>query len=284
MVASRHQSARLERFTTDARRVMVLCQDEAQKLRHNVLTPHHLALALMRLEEERDSGPLVFGVDRLALRQAIEAEAGDPMPTGPAGAPPFTPESKRLLGDALKEALQIGDNFIAPGHLLLALIKAGTPTALAEWVPVHEALQVVREQRNEAAAEMSGVGSRRTMHRLPGFVEVLRSAISRSARGTPAGSQHILLTLVARQDTLAGRILAELGVTEDKVRELIDKIGPEGTLDEPPRPDYEVRIGEHSLRIDDPQSREALQGILTEADLAERIRVAMDRRAKEAGN
>lgn len=228
---------------------MVLCQEEARKLGHNVIAPHHLALGLLRLEEERGGGALTLsGVDLPGLRESIETEAGHRMPTGlPGVAPPFTPETKRVLSDALKEALQVGDNFIGPGHQLLALIKAGVPVALAEHVQIEQALQVVREDKRTHELDRPPLG--RGAKRVRGFVEVMKSAISRPAPGTPAGSQHILLTLVARQDTLAGRILAELGVTEEKVRELIETIGTKGTLDEPPDAGVELRLGERTVTV-----------------------------------
>ena len=238
-----------ERFSDDVRRVMVLCQDEARKLSHNVIAPHHIALGLLRLEEERRDGPLTLsGVDLASLRQSIEAEAGRGMPTGlPGVSPPFTPESKKVMEESLREALQLGHNWIGPEHQLLALIKGGIPSALAEMIPMEPALEMVREhfRRTESQRPLRS----RTRPRLRGFVEVMRSAISGSAPGTPAGSQHILLALVARQDTLAGQILAELGVTKAKVQELIETMDTKGTLDEAPDAQVEVRVGGRTVTV-----------------------------------
>ena len=229
---------------------MVLCQSEAQLLEHNEIAPHHLALGLLRLEAERGTGP--FGhleIDPDVLAEAVRAEAVDFIPAGPRlTSPPFTPQTKRVLEYSLKEALQMGHNFIGPGHILLGLVRIRQPAALVGQLELESGRAAIREYyRLSPDSERSTGGRSRT--RVRGFVEVMRSAISGSAPGKPAGSQHILLTLVARQDTLAGRILAELGVTEEKVRELIDSIGTEGTLDEPPDAQVEVRLGDRRVSV-----------------------------------
>ena len=207
------------------------------------------------------------------------------MPTGPPGvSPPFTPESKRVLGDALKEALQIGDNFIGPGHQLLALIKSGTPATLARHLSIDQALQAVREHHRTDEADRPPSARSRTGPRLRGFVEVMKAAMARSTPVTPAGSQHILLTLVSRRDTLAGKILAELGVTEEKVRELIETIGTEGTLDEAPPPEVEFRVGGRSLgtvRIEPIDLLAAIEKADPEA--AERMRGAIEGSSRWTG-
>ena len=264
-----------EKFTNGSRRVMVFCQDEARQLGHNVIAPHHIALGLLRHEKDRGSGPLMaMGVDAEALREEIMAESATAVPAGRRGAsPPFTPECKRVLELSLREALKLGDNFISPGHQLLALLETGTPAALAGHVRIESARDAVRAHHDQDPStketEPSAPG------RLRGFIEVMKSAVSQSTPGAPPGSQQILLALVSRQDTLAGRVLAELGVTEEKVHELIASIGPEGTLDEPPKPEDAIDVGGHVLRIADPGSRRAIEQALQDPVVADRIRVAL---------
>jgi hypothetical protein len=87
------------------------------------------------------------------------------------------------------------------------------------------------------------------------------------------------------ENTLARKALESLGVTEQKVRDAIASIGTAGTIDEPPQPEYEVRVGDQSIRVDDAQSREMLRRIVEEdVELAERLRAAIERRAREADN
>jgi len=289
-----------ERFTDTARRVMVYCQDEARRLGHGVIDPHHLALGLLRLEADLGDGPLSYlDIDADALREAIVAEAVADGLTGPTGSsPPFTPQCKKVFERSLKEALMLGDNFIGPGHILIALVKGGVPAALARAVEpdderrkrkngLPDLNRAVWESHATWAARQEGVGRNRvtTRSRLKGFVEIMRSADSISRHGTPAGSQHLLLAMAARPDTLAGRILAELGVREEKVQELIERLGTAGTLDAPPEAEYEVRVGEHAIRVDDERSRDMLRRILDDdPDLAERIAGAIERRKQEGAN
>ena len=277
-----------ERFTASSRRVMVLTQDEARALGHNVIAPHHVALGLVRLEQERGDGPLTrLGVDLEGLREAIVEEAATAVPAGVRRAsPPFTPECKRALELALREALKLGDNFISPGHQLLALVRSEQPTVLARKVGWVNAEVMVREwhgtlpEEEKAGRRKSGQQSR-----LKGFVEVMKAAMSRGKPDRPPGSHDILLTLVSMQETLAGRILKELGVTEEKVTELAELIGTAGTLDEPELEPDEVPVGDQTIRIADPAAREALREVLgADPELAERLRAALERRVKETDN
>jgi ATP-dependent Clp protease ATP-binding subunit ClpA len=85
--------------------------------------------------------------------------------------------------------------------------------------------------------------------RMRSFVEVMKAAMALAESGEGAKSTHLLLALVSRQDTVAGRVLARLGVTEEKVLELISTTDATGTLDEPPEQSVEVRIGKRVVQL-----------------------------------
>jgi ATP-dependent Clp protease ATP-binding subunit ClpC len=113
-----------ERFTDRARRVVVLAQEEARGLDHNFIGTEHLLLGLLHVDDT--AGQLLqglgFGLDETRAR--VEA-AGQPRRHAPSGHIPFTPRAKKTLEMSLREALQMGDNFIGGEHILLGLLREG---------------------------------------------------------------------------------------------------------------------------------------------------------------
>jgi len=111
-----------ERFTDKARRVVVLAQDEARLLGHTYIGTEHILLGLLR--EEAGSAALALdalGIELQAARDLVRAEAGRGQ--GQSGHIPFTPEAKRTLELSLREALQLGQNYIGTEHILLGLVR-----------------------------------------------------------------------------------------------------------------------------------------------------------------
>jgi ATP-dependent Clp protease ATP-binding subunit ClpC len=114
-----------ERFTERARRVMVLAQEEARLLGHNFIGTEHLLLGLVREGEGIAAQALAhFGITLESLREKVEETIGAP-PLGAAGPPPFTPRAKRVLELSLREALELGHNYIGTEHILLGIIREG---------------------------------------------------------------------------------------------------------------------------------------------------------------
>ena len=118
-----------ERFTDRARRVVVLAQDEARALNHNYIGTEHLLLGLI-VEGEgvaakalKESGVTVEGV----REQVIDIIGKGSTETS--GHIPFTPRGKKVFELALREALQLGHNYIGTEHLLLGLLREGEGVA-----------------------------------------------------------------------------------------------------------------------------------------------------------
>jgi ClpA/ClpB-like protein len=100
-----------ERFTQGARDVVVQAQVEARELGHDFIGPEHLLLGLAH-------AGVVPGVTAEEVRERIPR--GEHTET--TGMIPFTPEAKRTLERALKEALRLAHNYIDAEHLLLGLL------------------------------------------------------------------------------------------------------------------------------------------------------------------
>ncbi len=118
-----------ERFTDRARRVLVLAQDEARRLRHSFIGTEHLLLGLLRDGESAAAAVLAgAGLTLDGARRQVErlTEAA----SGHASAsPPFTPRAKKVLELSLRQALQHGDDHITPEHLLLGMVTDGEGVA-----------------------------------------------------------------------------------------------------------------------------------------------------------
>jgi hypothetical protein len=118
-----------ERFTDRARRVVVLAQEEAMRLDHNYIGTEHLLLGLLREEQGVAAAALAaVGVGLEAVRVRLEEAVG--RGTEPqSGHIPFTPRAKKVLELSLREALQLGHNYIGTEHILLGLIREGNGLA-----------------------------------------------------------------------------------------------------------------------------------------------------------
>ena len=152
-----------ERFTDRARRVIVLAQEAAKGLGHNYLGTEHILLGVIR--EGDGIGAQVLNeagfTSEKALAKITEiVPAGDAVIKGPI---PFTPRAKKAIEMALREALQLGHNYIGTEHLLLGLIREGETAAseilASENIDIDLARKAILEKLDEAArSEANGGG------------------------------------------------------------------------------------------------------------------------------
>ena len=123
-----------ERFTDRARRVVVLAQEEARMLNHNYIGTEHILLGLIHEGEGVASKALEsLGISLESVREQVQEIIGQGQ-QAPSGHIPFTPRAKKVLELSLREALQLGHNYIGTEHILLALLEtepAGGPLATA---------------------------------------------------------------------------------------------------------------------------------------------------------
>lgn len=112
-----------ERFTDDARRSVVLAQQEAQSRGHTYIGTEHLLLGLVRDEKIAACQVLsALGVTPGAVRERIDERVARGEGTT-SGHIPFTPGAKRALEFSLREALQLDHDYIGSGHILLGVLR-----------------------------------------------------------------------------------------------------------------------------------------------------------------
>ncbi|WP_298251930.1 ATP-dependent Clp protease ATP-binding subunit [uncultured Arthrobacter sp.] len=178
-----------ERFTDRARRVVVLAQEEARMLNHNYIGTEHILLGLIHEGEGVAAKALEsLSISLGAVREQVQEIIGQGQ-QAPSGHIPFTPRAKKVLELSLREALQLGHNYIGTEHILLGLIREGEGVAAQVLVKLGADLNRVRQQ---------------VIQLLSGYQGKEPAAAGGPAQeGTPAGS--VVLDQFGRNLTQAAR-------------------------------------------------------------------------------
>ena len=135
-----------ERFTDRARRVIVLAQEEARMLNHNYIGTEHILLGLIHEGEGVAAKALEsLDISLEGVRQQVTEIIGEGQ-QAPGGHIPFTPRAKKVLELSLREALQLGHNYIGTEHILLGLIREGEGVAAQVLNKLGADLNRVRQQ------------------------------------------------------------------------------------------------------------------------------------------
>jgi ATP-dependent Clp protease ATP-binding subunit ClpC len=136
----------LERFTDQARRVVVLAQEEAGMLNHGYIGTEHILLGLIREGE----GPAARALERLGIRlEAVRQQVEEVIGRGvqePSGHIPFTPRAEQVLVLSLGEASQLGHGYAGTEHILLSMTREGDCVAAHVLVRLGADLNRVRQQ------------------------------------------------------------------------------------------------------------------------------------------
>jgi ATP-dependent Clp protease ATP-binding subunit ClpC len=129
-----------ERFTDRARRVVVFAQEEARMLNYNYVGTEHILLGLIHEGEGVAARALeVMSISLDSARQRVGH--GQAAPTGHI---PFTSRAKKVLELSLREALQLGHNYVGTEHILLGLVREGEGVGAQVLRELGASLQQVR--------------------------------------------------------------------------------------------------------------------------------------------
>jgi ATP-dependent Clp protease ATP-binding subunit ClpC len=186
-----------ERFTDRARRVVVLAQEEARMLDHNYIGTEHILLGLLREGDGIAAKALeALGISLDAMRQAVEGIIGrgaQPLPAS--GHIPFTPRAKKVLELSLREALQLGHDYIGTEHILLGLLREDDGVAVHVLVDSGLDVNRVRQQvigllhgqsaedRPSSAASASGDDLVRRLTSFAARLNVIEQRLGKSPSG-----------------------------------------------------------------------------------------------------
>jgi ATP-dependent Clp protease ATP-binding subunit ClpA len=286
-----------ERFTNNARRAIVLAQEEARDLQHNYIGTEHLLLGLAA-EPRGLAGRALddLGLSRARIREDILAAVGGGDGAAVPSRIPFTPRAKKVLELSLREALQLNHNYIGTEHLLLGLVREGSGVAaviLADRAGSLDAVRTAVVAKLPAAAPVpldveslgrvsqlaarlrSADGEPQPLRTTPAADSELNEA-TRLAGTQPLGTHHLVLAALADPGSAAARALAALGLDLDQARAALRQADVTGSSDELPeeagRRQMLIRVTGDTLTIE-----------VTDPDIVARGRVAIDALGEDAG-
>jgi ATP-dependent Clp protease ATP-binding subunit ClpA len=237
-----------ERFSDDARQVVVCAQDEARRLRHGWIGTDHLLLGILRGVGPAAEALRAGGLSLERAREVAEALVPQRPEGEPLGMIPFTPDAKRALEAAGHEAAFAGRSEVAPRDVLLGLLARRTGSAACVLVAARVDVDAVLAEL--PLAQGAGPGdyrldpsprpdqrpaARRRRRRSRGRPQALETELARFTSGARQavalaedearrlghdwlGTEHLLLGLLREREGLAARTLESLDVTIGEVR------------------------------------------------------------------
>jgi ATP-dependent Clp protease ATP-binding subunit ClpA len=197
-----------ERFTDRARRVVVLAQEEARILNHNYIGTEHILLGLLREGE----GVAAKALESLGMSlEAVRQQVGEIIGKGqdaPSGHIPFTPRAKKVLELSLREALQLGHDYIGTEHILLGLLSEGEGVAAQVLVRLGADLKRVRRQviqlLHGGQGEAAGAGPRRMTATRELWLTEMQSTLTSIADRLTAIERHLGMTVRPAATAVSG--------------------------------------------------------------------------------
>ncbi|HEY0869503.1 MAG TPA: Clp protease N-terminal domain-containing protein [Acidothermaceae bacterium] len=241
-----------ERFSAQARQVVVLAQEESRRLSHNYIGTEHLLLGLLAQPEGVAKQALdASGMTLDGARGSVEAAVGKGK-RKPLGHIPFTPRAKKVLELSLREAVHLRADHIGTEHLLLGLIREGdglgarvlTESAgdllavrlkVLDLVPPagpSESRRRLFWQRSRNSAEVEAAAA--IQIRTTGATDATLDEAQRLAGEAAVGSHHLLLATLNDPQSAAAKALGTLGVDLEQARTALRSVDLVGTTDELP--------------------------------------------------
>jgi|GEM_PF-576291 len=282
-----HAQTMFERFTARARHAIVLAQDESRRLQHNYIGTEHLLLGLLAEGDGVGGRALAAaGVSLDETRKRVEQVVGRGKRT-PSGHIPFTPRAKKVLELGLREALNLGHDYIGTEHLLLGIMSEGEGLGTKLLVQQHVDLAALRTQVVAMVPATTGSRRRRFWAQRPRSLTPPTALDDDDPRTTAAatasldeaqrlageaavGSHHLLLATLSDPTSAAAKALGSLGIDLDQARTALRNVDVAGTTDELPeeagRRQLTMRLTDATLTLEttDPtlvaHARRALAG------------------------
>ncbi len=149
-----------DKFTDKARHVLVLAREEAAALKRPHVGTEHLLLGLAK----EPDGIAAQALERVGItyEKALEVVAGmaEGEQEAEAGANiSFTPRTKRVLENALREAMQMGQSYISTEHLLLGIVREGEGGAIDVMAKLGVEIDAVRSALNDLVDQPTPVAA-----------------------------------------------------------------------------------------------------------------------------
>ena len=214
--------------------MVVTSQEEARQLTHNYIGTEHILLGLLDVSDglaAKVLHQLGYTKETAQIDIAAVVKPGAQQLSG--GRIPFTPRAKKTLELALREAAQLHHNYIGTEHILLALLREGEGVAAKVLAQRLHPISTIRAAVLAALQRSQDVPAGPWPAGTPATEDTVSTA-SALAGGAPVGSHHLLEAMLRVDNSMAARVLGELGVDPAAVAATIDTLDPETTTDANP--------------------------------------------------
>ncbi len=142
------------RFTQRSKTALILAQEEAKRMNHDYLGTEHILMGLIALGEGVAATVLAgLNVNLKKLRLEVEKIVGAGDNVLLVGDVPFTPRAKRIIELSVREADNLGQEYVGTEHILLALLmeSEGVAARVLETIGINP--EVVKKQIIEILGE-----------------------------------------------------------------------------------------------------------------------------------
>jgi len=261
-----------ERFTDNARRVIVLAQDAAREMGHSQITPAHLLVGMQHGEGMAANAMTEAGVDGALLRERVAALYESEPSAKKIDKVPFSAEGKKCLEQSLRAALALGHNYIGTEHIFIGVLRQTG----ANDRPLDELLGASATEISHRLTEMLGVAASGLATRSPALRSALERARTRAGQ-SPMTTGHVLDGMLTDPESQVCRALGKLGIDPQRMLAALDAVNLAETSDASPAPQSTtITIGERTIVIADPAVASALRGLSAE-QLRDIMKRAIDR-------
>jgi ATP-dependent Clp protease ATP-binding subunit ClpC len=241
-----------ERFTDNARGVVVKAQSEARDLKHDYIGTEHVLLGLFH----SPNGIAAQALSQLAITaEMVRADVVTMVGVGTeslSGHIPFSGRAKKVLELALREALQLSHNYIGTEHILLALVREGNGAAAKVLAKHVEDVQDIPRTVSALIESHTKGGGPVRPNRTTAADEVVTAAEA-LAGAAPMGSHHLLEALIRADGSMAATVLAQLGVSPDAIADKVDELDADATTDATPQETaarkMEIRVVDDEVHV-----------------------------------
>jgi ATP-dependent Clp protease ATP-binding subunit ClpA len=257
-----------ERFTSRARQVLVLAEQEAARLGHTLVGSEHILLGLV--EEGTGIGArtlVALGVSADVLRKKVVEHSGTPVAAVSGGNAPFAPGAKKVLEAALQEAVFAGHNYIGTEHLLLGVVRDTDNPGARALAAAGLDPGAVRAKVFELLASV-GVPARASTTRSPAVAKAIGKAEAAAGTNGIVTTAALVRAIVSDEHSHGAQALRTLGVTPENVAAALASIAVEDTNDSPGPQAIEIKLGQTSTVFADPDLATALARLPQEQLLA----------------
>jgi ATP-dependent Clp protease ATP-binding subunit ClpA len=149
----------------------------------------------------------------------------------------FTERARQVVVMAQDEARALNHNYIGTEHLLLGLLREQEGIAARVLESLHVTIEEVRAQ----VARIVGPGEEVTTGQIP-FTPRAKRVLELGLREALSlghnyiGTEHLLLGIARENDGVAARILLDLGIDSEAIRNEVVRVLSGASVDLPPRP------------------------------------------------